>query len=50
MYSVVGSVMTMIKVKEKIDAITQGERSVHQYAVELRNLWANLDHYDLLYL
>jgi uncharacterized membrane protein len=38
--------MMMMEVEEKIDAITQGEKSVHQYAPELRSLWVDLDHYD----
>ncbi|XP_078154755.1 uncharacterized protein LOC144550642 [Carex rostrata] len=50
MYSGAGSVMMMMEVKEKIDATTQGEKTVHQYAAELRHLWADLDHYDPLSL
>jgi Retrotransposon gag protein len=50
MYSGAGSVMMKMEVEEKIDAITQGEKSVHQYAAELRSLWADLDHYDSLVL
>jgi hypothetical protein len=42
--------MMMMKVEEKTDAATQGEKLVHQYAAELRNLWADLDHYDPLCL
>jgi Retrotransposon gag protein len=49
MYYGAGSVM-MMEVEEKIDATTQEEKSVHQYAAELRSLWANLDHYDPLIL
>jgi hypothetical protein len=37
-------------VKVKIDATTQGEKSVHQYVAELRSLWTDLNHYDLLCL
>ncbi|XP_020275173.1 uncharacterized protein LOC109849718 [Asparagus officinalis] len=50
MYSGAGSVMMMMEVEEKIDATTQGEKTVHQYAAELRHLWADLDHYDPLSL
>jgi Retrotransposon gag protein len=50
MYSEAESVMMMMEVEEKIDATTQGEKSVHQYAAELRSLWADLDHYDRLVL
>jgi hypothetical protein len=50
MYSEVGSVMTMMKVEEKIDVTTHGEKSEHQYIAELRSLWTDLDHYDPLCL
>ncbi|XP_078166327.1 uncharacterized protein LOC144560982 [Carex rostrata] len=49
MYSGAG-VMMMMEVEEKIDATTQGEKKVHQYAAELHHLWADLDHYDPLSL
>lgn len=42
--------MMIMEVEEKIDATTQGEKTVLQYAAELRLLWVDLDHYDPLSL
>jgi Zinc knuckle len=50
MYYGCESVMMMMEVEEKIDATTQGEKLMHQYAAELRSLWVDWDHYDPLVL
>lgn len=42
--------MMMMEVREKMNATTQREKTVLQYASELRCLWVNLDHYDTLLL
>src|SRR3954463_2631783 len=50
MYSGAGSVMRTMETEEKIDATVQGEKTVQQYASELKHLWADLDHYSPLSL
>ena len=44
------SVMKTWETKDKIDALGQGEKTVQQYASELKHLWADLDHYSPLTL
>src|SRR5438270_4157837 len=44
------SVMRTMETEEKIDATVQGEKTVQQYASELKCLWADLDHYSPLSL
>src|SRR3954468_6075493 len=50
MYFGAGSVMRTWETEEKIDALSQGERTVQQYAAELKHLWTDLDHYSPLTL
>src|SRR3954469_3973011 len=50
MYSGAGSVMRTMETEKKIDATIQGEKTVQQYASELKRLWADLDHYSPLSL
>src|SRR3954471_23749096 len=50
MYSGAGSVMRTIETEEKINSIVQGEKTVQQYASELKHLWTDLDHYSPLSL
>ena len=50
MYSGAGSVMRTWETEEKIDAFSQGEKTVQQYAAELKHLWTDLDHYSPLTL
>src|SRR3954471_11346447 len=50
MYSGAGSVMRTMETEEKIDATVQAEKTVQQYAAELKRLWADLDHYSPLSL
>src|SRR3954465_2165951 len=50
MYSGAGSVMRTWETEEKIDALSQEEKTVQQYATELKHLWTDLDHYSPLTL
>src|SRR5436190_16212297 len=50
MYSGAGSVMRTWETEDKIDALSQGEKTVQQFAAELKHLWTDLDHYSLLTL
>jgi hypothetical protein len=50
MYSGAGNMILMMEVEDKIDATIQGEKILHQHTIELRHLWVDLDHYDMLSL
>src|SRR3954470_10998781 len=50
MYSGAGSIMRTWETEEKIDTLSQGEKTVQQYAAELKHLWTDLDHYGPLTL
>ena len=42
--------MMIVKVQGKVEALKQEEKTVQEYASELQQLWADLDHYDPLQL
>lgn len=50
MYSEEGSVMMMVEAQNKVENLKQEGRTVQEYASELQQLWADLDHYDPLQL
>nr|ABA94320.1 retrotransposon protein, putative, unclassified [Oryza sativa Japonica Group] len=50
MYSGEGNVMMMVEAQNKVENLKQERRTVKEYASELQQLWANLDHYDPLQL
>src|SRR2546430_2143099 len=50
MYSGARSIMRTWETKDKIDALSLGEKTVQQYVSELKHLWTDLDHYSPLTL
>nr|AAP21414.1 putative polyprotein [Oryza sativa Japonica Group]ABF99446.1 retrotransposon protein, putative, unclassified [Oryza sativa Japonica Group] len=50
MYSGEGNVMMMVEAQNKVENLKQEGRTVQEYASELQQLWADLDHYDPLQL
>ena len=42
--------MMVVEVQGKVEALKQEEKTVQEYASELQQLWADLDHYDPLQL
>lgn len=45
MYSGEGNVMMMVEAQNKVENLKQEGRTVQEYASELQQLWADLDHY-----
>lgn len=40
--------MIVMDIQDKIDEMTQGEKSIAEYSTKLKRLWSELDYYDLL--